>query len=144
MLCQATITEIRLMANTNDNVNKDERALEALLAAAFRLDFPEKPSDEQVEKFFQQSARLSPEDKKACNSWGIDFIEKLIDGQKITSNKHQQDIVVNEELALEYSAMGRDKDGNGLDEETRRKIDEERKKALEEEENKDNDQNDEF
>lgn len=128
------------MANTNDNIDKDERALEAMLAAAFRLDFPEEISDEQAEKFFQQPARLSKEDKEAIKSWGTDFIEKLIEGQKTTSDKPQQDIIVNEELEQEYIAMNRDKDGNGLDEETRRKIDEERKKALEEEENKGNHQ----
>ena len=42
------------MTNSNDNnINKDERALEALLAAAFRLDFPEEISDEHAEILFQ-------------------------------------------------------------------------------------------
>ncbi len=131
------------MTETNDNISKDEKALEALLAAAFRLDFPKELSDEQAEKFFQQPAQLSKEDKEAINSWGTDFIDKLIEGQKTTSDKHQQDITVNEELVQESFAMNRDKNGDGLDEETHRKIDEERKKALEEEENKDNNQNNE-
>lgn len=131
------------MTETNDNISKDEKALEALLTAAFRLDFPEELSDEQAEKFFQQPARLSKEDKEAINSWGTDFIDKLIEGQKTTSDKNQQDITVKEELVQESFAMNRDKNGEGLDEETYRKIDEERKKALEEEENKDNNQNNE-
>ena len=126
------------MTETNDNISKDEKALEALLAAAFRLDFPEELSDEQAEKFFQQPARLSKEDKEAINSWGTDFIDKLIEGQKTTSDKHQQDITVKEELVQESFAMNRDKNGEGLDEETYRKIDEERKKALEEEEKNQN------
>lgn len=126
------------MTETNDNISKDEKALEALLAAAFRLDFPEELSDEQAEKFFQQPARLSKEDKEAINSWGTDFIDKLIEGQKTTSDKHQKDITVKEELVQESFAMNRDKNGEGLDEETYRKIDEERKKALEEEENNQN------
>lgn len=126
------------MTETNDNISKDEKALEALLTAAFRLDFPEELSDEQAEKFFQQTARLSKEDKETINSWGTGFIEKLIEGQKTTSDKKQQDITVNEKLEQESFAMNRDKDGNGLDEETLRKIDEERKKAIEEEENKGN------
>ena len=129
------------MTNTNDNIDKDERALEALLVAAFRLGFPEEISDEQAEKVFQKPARLSKEDKEAINSWGTDFIEKLIEGQKTTSDKPQQDIIVNEELEAEHIAMNRDKDGNGLDEETKCKIDEERKKALEEEEKNNDDQN---
>ena len=126
------------MTETNDNISKDEKALEALLAAAFRLDFPEELSDEQAEKFFQQPARLSKEDKEAINSWGTNFIGKLIEGQKTTSDKHQQDITVKEELVQESFAMNRDKNGDGLDEETHRKIDEERKKALEEEEKNQN------
>jgi len=131
------------MNNTNENIDKAERALEALLAAAFRLDFPEEISDEKAEKLFQQPARLSKEDKEAINSWGTDFIEKLIEGQKDTSDKHQPDIVVNKELEQAISAMNRGENGNDLDEETRRKIDEERKKALEEEEEKNKDQNNE-
>ena len=130
------------MTDINDNIDKEERALEAMLAAAFRLDFPEEISDEQAEKFFQQPARLSQEDKEAINSWGADFIDKLIKGQKTTSDKHQQDVAVNEELEQAISAMNRGENGNDLNEETRRKIDEERKKALEEEEKKDNEQND--
>ena len=131
------------MSNIKNNIDKDERALEALLAAAFRLDFPEEISGEQAEKFFQQPVRLSKEDKEEIDSWGTDFIDKLIEGHKTTSKKTQQDIIVNEELEQEYIAMNRDKDGNGLDEETRRKIDEERKKALEEEEKKNDNQNNE-
>lgn len=134
------VTEIILMTDIN---KKDERALEALLAAAFRLDFPEDISDEEAKRIFDQPAQLSPELKNACESWGTDFIDKLIKGQKTSSEKHQQDISVDQELEQDYFAMNcdfamnRDKDGNGLDEETRRKIDEERKKALDEEEKKD-------
>jgi len=130
------------MSSVNNNINKDERALEALLAAAFRLGFPEEVSNEKAEKFFQQPAQLSGEDKEAIDAWGTDFIEKLIEGKKTTSDRQQKDIVVNEELEQAISAMNRGENGNDLDEETRRKIDEERKKALEEEENKDNEQND--
>ena len=121
------------MTNPSDNVGKNERALEAFLAAAFRLNFPDEISDEQAERFFQQPARLSNEDKEAVDSWGSDFIEVLLEGRTPVSDERPQDIEVNEELAQEYFAMNRDKDGKGLDEETRRKIDEERKKALEEE-----------
>jgi|GEM_PF-2623490 len=131
------------MTNINSDVNKDERALEALLAAAFRLDFPEEISDEQAEKLFQQPAQLSMEDEEVINSWGADFIEKLIEGERTASGKQQEDIVFNEELEEAISAMNRDEDGNDIDEETRQKIDKERKKAIEEEENKDNEQSNE-
>ncbi|MBC8468134.1 MAG: hypothetical protein H8D56_01570 [Planctomycetes bacterium] len=131
------------MSNINKNIDKDERALEALLAAAFRLDFPEEINDEKAEKIFQQSAKLSEEDKEEINSWGTDFIEKLIEGRKAKLDIRGKDIIVNEELEMEYMAMNRDKDVNGLNEETQRKIDEERKKALEEEEKKNDDKSNE-
>lgn len=137
------VTEGMQMSNINKNIDKDERALEALLAAAFRLDFPEEINDEKAEKIFQQSAKLSEEDKEEINSWGTDFIEKLIEGRKAKLDIRGKDIIVNEELEMEYMAMNRDKDVNGLNEETQRKIDEERKKALEEEEKKNDDKSNE-
>jgi hypothetical protein len=133
------------MTNPNDkNINKDERAFEALLAAAFRLEFLEEISDEKAILFFQQPARLSQEDKDLIASWGNDFIEDIIEGRKINSNIFQHNVEINQELEQEYYAMNRDKDGNDLDEETRRKIDEERKKALEEENKKNDDSKHEF
>lgn len=124
---------------TKESNNKDQRALEALLTAAFKLDFPEEIPDEQIIKFFEQPAILPEEIKAACDSWGEDFIEKLIAGYKSTSDIKQSGFEINEELKQELFAMNRDKNGNDIDEETRRKIEEERKKALEEEENKEQD-----
>jgi hypothetical protein len=128
------------MNNSNEKI-KEERALEALLAAAFRLDFPEEIPDKEIEAFFQKPIQLSQEDKDAVDSWGTDFVEKLAMGHKTNSHILHEETRINQELELEISAMARDKDGNDVDEETRRKIDEERRKALEEEE-KDNNKND--
>lgn len=123
------------MSDTNDNTNKNERALEALLAAAFRLNLPEEISNEQAEKFFQQPSGVSQEDREAINSWGTDFIENLLENQRPISNDHSQDIHVNEELKKEYFAMNRDKDGSDLDDEVRREIEKKRKDILDEEKN---------
>ncbi len=125
------------MINSNDNNSSiDERALEALLVAAFRLNFPEELSDEQAEILFQQPARLSQEDKATTNSWGTDFIADLFKGRKTELNERKQNIEINQELEQEIYAMNRDKNSNNIDEETLRKIVEERKKAIEEENNK--------
>jgi len=128
------------MTNTNDNVNKDERALEALLAAAFRLDFPEEISDEQAEKFFQQPSGLSQEDKEAISSWGTDFIEDMLKNQKPISKDHSQDIHVDKELEKESFAMNRNKDDSDLDDEAHREIEKKRKEILDEEKDRDKDQ----
>lgn len=125
------------------NCEIEKRALDALLAAAFKLDFPEVISDEDAAKIFQSPVHLSPEDKALCESWGEGFIEKIIEGKNDDFIGGDQQSSVDEGLKQELYAMNRDKDGDGLDEETRHKIDEERKKALDEEESKDKDQNDE-
>jgi hypothetical protein len=127
------------MNNLNDNPSENERALEALLAVAFHLKISEEISDEEAIKLFQQPVRLSKEDKEAIDSWGIDFIEDLIEGKRTVSDRFQQNVEINQELEQEYYAMNRNKNGNDLDKETLQKIDEERKKALEEENKKDDD-----
>ncbi len=131
------------MTAKNDSISKDERALEALLAAAFRLDAPEEVSDEDAEKLFQRPLRLSKEEKEAIDSWGADFVERLLKGEKSGGSK-RQDETIDEELGQEAFALNRDADGDGLDEQAQQKIDEERKKALEEEEKKHGDEADEL
>lgn len=121
------------MNNKNENISKDEMALEAFLAAAFKLALTDKISDDHAIKIFQQSPNLSQEDKDAIASWGVDFIEKIIKGEKNEPSKVNQDIDTNKESELEIYAMNRDENGNDIDEKARRKIDEERQKALEEE-----------
>lgn len=125
------------MTNGKGKSDKDTKALEALLAAAYRLDSPQEISDEEAEKFFQKPLRLSDEDKEAMDSWGTAFISELLDAEKVVSrdNKEDEDSTVASEQEL--YAMNRDKDGADIDKETRDKIDEERKKALEEEDNRD-------
>lgn len=130
------------MTNANGSIDKTNRALEALLAAAFRLDISDEITDEEAEKLFQQPTRLSKEDQETINSWGTDFIDKLVEGHKTVTGKHQHNII-NEELNREAFAMNRDTEGDGLDEEAQRKIDEERKKAIEEEYNKNEHEDDE-
>lgn len=117
--------------------DKDTRALEAVLAAAYRLDSPREITDEEAEKFFQEPLRLSNEDKEAMNSWGTAFISKLLDEEKIVSGNRKEDEDTTVASEQDVYAMNRDKDGGEIDEDTRRKIDEERRKALEEEDNRD-------
>ena len=131
------------MGEAKDNTNKDERALEALLAAAFRLDPPDDVSDEEAKAIFQQPVRLSKEDEEAIESWGTDFVEKLLESQNPISSDTPQSINVDEELKQEYFAMNRDKDGSDLDDEARREIDRRRKEILDAEKRKDKDQNNE-
>jgi hypothetical protein len=118
--------------------NIDEKSLEALLAAAFRLNLSSDISDKEAEIFFQQPARLSKEDREMIQSWGKNFIENIINRKKNNPTPLQSRIQINQELELECYAMNRDKNGNDLDEKTKQKIDEERKKVLEEENNKNN------
>ena len=121
-----------LMIN-NDDICKYEKSLEALLTAAFRLDFPEDLSDEDAVHFFQQPAQLSLEDREAIDSWGNDFVEALLKGEKPVLSEQEQEDCFDVQLEQEFYAMNRDKNGNDLNDETRNKIDEERKKTIDEE-----------
>lgn len=51
-------------------MNKEERALEALLALAFRTEL----TDEEINELFSKSPQLSKEDKEMIKNWDIDKI----------------------------------------------------------------------
>ena len=127
------------MADKKGN-KKDERALDALLTAAFRVNFPEDISDEEADRFFQEPTQLSREDRDAINSWGTDFIKKLIKGQKTISDEQQCENIIDDALEMEICAMARDQNGNDVSDETRRIIEEERNKTLDDEDKKDAEQ----
>lgn len=63
---------------TKEQKEKNDRALEALLAMAFRQLSPENMSEEQIAKVFSSPTGLSEEDKKAINSWGPDIVDKIL------------------------------------------------------------------
>ena len=54
-------------------ISKDERALEALLALAFRIEL----TDKEIEKFFAEPVQLSEELKIEIENWEIN-IENII------------------------------------------------------------------
>jgi len=51
-------------------MNKDDRALEALLALAFRTPM----NDKEIEEFFSKPPNLPKELKKEINSWTINHL----------------------------------------------------------------------
>ena len=117
------------------NINEDEKALEALLAAAFKLHDFDMMSDEDIEKFFNSPAQLSEELSEVADSLEISFVEELLNSQKIKSfsNKTEK---LDEELELETMAMNRDKDGNDINDEIREAIERAKLKALEDDDSK--------
>ncbi len=50
-------------------MTKDERALEALLALAFRIEL----TDKEIEEFFAEPVQLSEEFKKEIENWKINI-----------------------------------------------------------------------
>ena len=66
-------------------VNNDERALEALLALAFRAELTD---NKEIEKFFAEPAQLSKELKKEIENWEIkikDIISRYWEKNTISS-----------------------------------------------------------
>ena len=56
-------------------MNKEERALEALLALAFRTDL----TNEEINELFSKPAQLSEEDEEMIKNWDIEKIMLLND-----------------------------------------------------------------
>jgi len=50
-------------------MNKEEKALEALLTLAFKIEL----TDEEIEEFFEEPVNLSIEDKNIIDNWKIDW-----------------------------------------------------------------------
>ena len=50
-------------------MNKEEKALEALLTLAFKTELTNK----EIEKFFKRPVNLSKEDKKIIDNWKINW-----------------------------------------------------------------------
>jgi len=121
-------------------INNEDKALEALLAAASRLEFSDELSDEHVEQILKQKINLSQEDEDTLDMLDDNFINNILDGRKVQFTKTSS--TVDEELKSEHYAMNRDAEGGDINEDVRRKIDEARKRAIERKRKKDKNEND--
>ena len=129
------------MADTDPK--SEDRAIDALMAAAFRISRPDELlSEEEAEKLAARPPRLSQEDEEAISSLGPDFVHNLLQKAQAEKpvNKREQGIL-DREIEEAYAAMNRGKHDDSLSEQTRREIEKKRRELLGKEEPEDENQN---
>lgn len=106
----------------NSDLNREEQALDALIAAAFRQ---EDIDDLDMETLKKSERFLTIEDRRVLENLGNDFVERVTNGtweSKVNSTWEDQENVHNEELS---AAMNRGDEDNITDaarEEMERKL----------------------
>jgi hypothetical protein len=116
----------------NDKNKSEERAIDALMAAAFRACGSDEPfTEEKAEKLAAHPPKLSDEDEFAIASLGIDLVNRLLERSKPEIQKYTDEYIAidkkNEEACFAMNRQLGDKD---LSDETRREIERKRQELL--------------
>ena len=119
------------MATSNEHTN-EERALDALMAAAFRVEDAERPvSEEEARRMAESPPALSPEDEEVVAAIGPDFVDRLLESAEDRSPGTEK---LGESLDVEikeaYAAMNRGREGDDLDDKAREEIERKRRELL--------------
>jgi hypothetical protein len=114
------------MQNEHSNT-REERALDALLAAALRHPEDAKPSGKEVREFLKRNKSLSPEAKAAIRRLGPNVVNRLI-----LSQKRSKVIESTQEESMPlFAAMNRQNASNQHDPKTEEELKRKRKEILE-------------
>jgi len=119
------------MATSSEHTD-EERALDALMAAAFRAEDLERPlSDEEARRIMENPPALSPEDEQVVAAMGSHFVDDLLKsaeaGSRDAGEAHE---VLDAEIEEAYAAMNRGREGGELDEKAREEIERKRRELL--------------
>ena len=119
------------MVTSSEHTN-EERALDALMAAAFRAEDEDRPyGQEEASRILEEPPALSPEDEQIVAAMGDHFVEALLrsaeTGTPEMGDGHE---AMDEEIDEAYAAMNRGREGDGLDEEALREIERKRRELL--------------
>lgn len=119
------------MAKASEHT-KEERALDALMAAAFRAEDPERRvNEEEARRIVENPPALSPEDEEVVTAMGSDFVQKLLG----SAEAGRQDAAglgeaLDAEIEEAYAAMNRGRKGEDLDEKALEEIERKRRELL--------------
>lgn len=116
----------------NNKRKSEERALDALMTAAFRACSPDEPlTEEEAEKLAAHPPRLSDEDEAAIASLGPDLVERLLEQSKTKTHKYtEEQTTIEKEIEEAYIAMNRQLGDKDLSDKTRHEIERKRKELL--------------
>lgn len=110
----------------DEKTNREEQALDALMAAALRQPEETEPTRDEIKKFLRKPKHLSAEAKRALEKLGPDVVERLIFAQ--TSVQDQGAELVDTGL---YAAMHRKNKTGKHDPKTEAELEKKRKAILE-------------
>ena len=113
------------------NSKHENEALDALMAAAFRMPTPDETTDcEEALNFAKTEPHLSPDDEAAIQSLGVDFVEELlVEGARKLSSKDGESNW-DREIEDAYAAMNRGNVDESLSDQTRQEIEKKRRELL--------------
>jgi hypothetical protein len=112
----------------------NERALDALMAAAFRAEDPDRPvSEEEARRLVENPPALSPEDEEVLASMSPDYVQSLLRSARadgVAPRFEERQAAPDASIRDAYAAMNRGREGDELDDEARREIEKKRRELL--------------
>lgn len=116
----------------DNNMEAEERALDALLAASFM--HPESLTPEEIERLEFQSKRLCEEDESLIRKFDDDYVNSLLAQGRIKDQK--ADNILNQQpnaFENRFAAVNRNNKSDDMSEATKKKLEEKRQKLLKKE-----------
>ena len=110
--------------------DREDRAVDALVAAALRQAEFNEPSDEEIQKFLANVPPVSPEGKAALDALGPDIVQRITQASSRQSPSARA-TQAEEELSPLYMAMNRKNASGEMDARTKEELEKKRKEALE-------------
>lgn len=119
------------MAQASEH-SPEDRALDALMAAAFRAEEPDKEVTlGEAKKLTEDTSALSPEDEAAFASLGPDFVQRLLSQQGFKEpTPGEEHEALDEKMEEACAMMNRGRKGDEVSEETLREIERKRRELL--------------
>ncbi len=114
------------MATSNKN-NREERAIDALMAAAFRAEANDKPvTEEQARRLVENPPAIGPEDERILASMEEETVDQLLSSAHHRTSSKEEENALTAEIEEAYAAMDR----GDPDEEARQEIERMRREFL--------------
>ena len=110
--------------------DREDRAVDALIAAALHQAEYNEPTDEEIQTFLKNIPPVSPAGKVALDALGPGIVARL-SGETSKHVQHASVMQLEEEISPLYAAMNRKHSASEMDARTKKELEKKRKEALE-------------